>query len=193
MAVCTAVCAGCVSGNGGKGGTEDGSRKTPAEVRFDEYLKDMREVMEEFVDEPVIGPTLTSQEFKEGFDVVYMSEDRSMFSYRCEFVSYTGGAHENTHIDVGTVDVKTGRKLKLEDVVPPSQRAALLSKLDKAVVKKLGGRENLSGKVTLTDNFCLVKNGLMFVFNEYEIAAYCFGSVEVVIPARLKFKKRPSK
>ncbi len=34
----------------------------------------------------------------------------------------------------------------------------------------------------LNDNFLIKKNGLLFVFNPYEIAAYVYGAIEVFIP-----------
>jgi hypothetical protein len=49
------------------------------------------------------------------------------------------------------------------------------------VIKKLGGKENLQGEVLPIENFCVVKEGLKFVYNEYEVACYAAGAVEVVV------------
>ena len=51
------------------------------------------------------------------------------------------------------------------------------------MIAKIGGKDNLQGEVTLTENFYIAGDGLHFVFNEYEVACHAQGLVEVVIPA----------
>jgi hypothetical protein len=49
------------------------------------------------------------------------------------------------------------------------------------VIKKLGGEKNLQGEVLPIENFCAVKGGLKFVYNEYEVACYAARAIEVVV------------
>ena len=49
------------------------------------------------------------------------------------------------------------------------------------VVKKIGGKENLQGEVKITDNCFIAQDGLHSVFNEYEVACYAAGAIEVVV------------
>ena len=74
-----------------------------------------------------------------------------------------------------------GRILKVGDFVADVKRAALKNALYDGAVKALGGKENLQSEVEVVENFYLAKDGLHFVYNEYEIACYAAGPVEVVI------------
>ncbi len=121
----------------------------------------------------------TDQEFKKEYKVAYA--DRQHLSFRCSEYAYTGGAHGNTQITVGTIDRKTGNILTLADVPAFADRDALKRRLHDAVVAKIG-KDALQGEVKPHDNFCLSKDGWHFVFNAYEVASYAIGDVEVVIP-----------
>ena len=130
---------------------------------------------------------LTTKEYKSEYKVVY-TDGRTFFSYWAECFMYTGGAHGGTIVKVGTIDVKTGKRLTTADVIPPEKRDEAIAKIREAVIAKIGGEENLmpSAKEVLSklqENFFVGKNSLHFVFNEYEVACYAQGVVEVVIPA----------
>lgn len=179
---CALIVAGCrcsdaVGQGGDVGGRGDGNS-------LEEYLADVKKTFRDrrFVDDEMIGCALTTREYKSKYEIIYTDRSRTIFSYRYLGFSYTGGAHGATIVGIGTIDVATGRKLTVADVIPADKRAEALARVKKAVVEKIGA-ENLSGEVTLTDNFCVAADGLHFVFNEYELAAYCFGAIEVVIPA----------
>ena len=84
--------------------------------------------------------------------------------------------------------MKTGKQLTTADVIPPEKRDEAIAKIRESVIAKIGGEDNLmpSAKevlATLSENFYVGKDGLHFVFNEYEVACYAQGVVEVVIPA----------
>ena len=83
-------------------------------------------------------------------------------------------------MSVGTLDRKTGRQLTLNDVFGKDGLATLESELRKAVVAKIE-EENVQSPVKPTENFYLAADGWHFVFNEYEIACYACGVVEVVV------------
>ena len=92
------------------------------------------------------------------------------------------------YVKVGTIEVKTGKRLTTADVIPPGKRDEAIAKVREAVIAKIGGEENLmpSAKEVLSklqENFFVGKDGLHFIFNEYEVACYAQGVVEVVIPA----------
>ncbi len=121
----------------------------------------------------------TDQKFKKDYKVVYA--DRQYLSFHCSEYSYTGGAHGNTQVTVGTIDRKTGKLLTLADVPAFANRDALKRRLHDAVVAKIG-KAALQGEVSPHGNFYLSKDGWHFVFNEYEVACHAVGDVEVVIP-----------
>ena len=58
--------------------------------------------------------------------------------------------------------------------------AALESELRKAVVAKIG-EENIQSPVKPIENFYIAADGWHFVYNQYEIACYAIGAVEVVV------------
>ena len=136
-----------------------------------------------------VGGSLTTREYNSKYNVIYANPERTFFSYRAEGDFYTGGAHGSSAVLLGSIDLKSGRKLRIDDVIPADKRAEALSLVKDAVVKKLEGADKLQGKVTLTENFCIAEDGLHFLFQEYEIAAYCFGSIEVIIPAYGEYRR----
>lgn len=127
----------------------------------------------------MVGASITTQEFNKKYKIVYA--DRDYLSFYAKDYSYLGGAHGNTIIRVGTISRTTGRILKVGDFVADGKRAALKAALHREAVKALGGKENLQSEVEVIENFYFAKDGLHFVYNEYEIACYAAGSVEVVI------------
>ena len=167
---------------------------------IDCYVKEIRDVFGDknlasyFESEGVGFSILTTKEYKSEYKVVY-TDQRTFFSYWAESFCYTGGAHGATTVAVGTIDVKTGKKLGIADVIPVDKRAEALARLRKAVVAKVGGEDDLmpSAKEVLAtppDNFYVGEDGLHFVFNEYEVACHAQGVVEVVIPAYGQYKMR---
>lgn len=134
---------------------------------------------------------LTTREYKSEYRVVY-TDQRTFFSYRAECFRYTGGAHGGTVVKVGTIDVRTGKRLTTADVIPEGKRAEAIAKVREAVIAKIGGEINLlptANEVlaSLSENFYVGKDGLHFVFAEYSVAPYhyapeLYGPLEVVIP-----------
>ncbi len=134
---------------------------------------------------------LTTREYKSEYKVAY-TDQRTFFSYRAECFRYTGGAHGGTIVKVGTIDVRTGKRLTTADVIPEDKRAEAIARVREAVVAKIGGEKNLLPTANevlamLTENFYVGKDGLHFVFAEYSVAPYhyapeMYGPVEVVIP-----------
>lgn len=127
----------------------------------------------------LVGSSMTTQEYKSSYSVVFANE--KYISFRAEEYSYAGGAHGSNKITVGIIDRKTGRRLRLADFVPSDKLPELTKLLREKVVKKIGGKENLQGDVWPIENFCVVEGGLKFVYNEYEVACYAAGAIEVVV------------
>ena len=189
LLILESIVAGCVSTE--RSGDED----------FDRYVEFCRETAMTPVDtedpnDPMskvdwmVGASATTQEFNKEYKIVYADGDYLSF-YAKEY-SYLGGAHGNTIIRVGTISRATGRVLKVGDFVADVKRAALKNALYDGAVKALGGKENLQSEVEVVENFYLAKDGLHFVYNEYEIACYAAGPVEVMIDLKsLKSMVKP--
>ena len=184
IGLCVAAFGGCrhVAANG-----ESASDTVSSDFgnRLDCYLNEVKAVFgnKDLAQDVIPGGPLTTREYNSKYEVVYTDPERTFFSYRVESFSFTGGAHGESAVCVGTVDVKSGKKLTVADVIPADKRAEALANVKKAVIAKIGGKDNLQGEVTLTENFYVAGDGLHFVFNEYEVACHARGLVDIVIPA----------
>ena len=122
---------------------------------------------------------MLSWEASEELKPIYADED--YVSYLSKGFYYTGGVHGINAIDVGTIDRKSGKIIRIDDVWKKEEQKALLAKIRELVVKELKGEENLLAEPTLTENFYLSSDGWHFVFNQYEVACYADGVIEVVV------------
>ena len=146
----------------------------------EKYVEYLQEIIADAKKDPdfFIGQTITCREDQCKREMVYL-DDRYL-SYRIEEYWHHGGAHGSTKISVGTLDRETGRQLTLDDVFGKDGLAALESELRKSVIVKIG-EENIQSPVKPIENFYLAADGWHFVYNEYEIACYAIGAVEVVV------------
>ena len=146
----------------------------------EKYVEYLRGIIADAKKDPdfLIGQTITCREDQCKREMVYL--DERYLSYRIEEYTYSGGAHGSTKISVGTLDRETGRQLTLDDVFGKDGLAALESELRKAVVAKIG-EENIQSPVKPIENFYIAADGWHFVYNQYEIACYAIGAVEVVV------------
>lgn len=136
-------------------------------------------------DGTIHAATATVEERHSKYEVVFVNAQYA--SYWCVDWAYTGGAHGNTVVHVGTLDRKTGKKLALGDVFPTHRQKALEAELQQKSSEALAAKDQKlfepeNRGALLTDNFCLMEDGWHFVYSPYEIAPFAAGVVEVVIP-----------
>ncbi|QHV94046.1 DUF3298 and DUF4163 domain-containing protein [Spirosoma endbachense] len=127
-------------------------------------------------------------ELKTTADTVYTSSNA--ITVKIETYAYTGGAHPNSNLAFYTFDRETGKTLALTDLVEDT--TALLSVVEKAFRKQqdLLPQYNLEergyflrdGRFFLPANIGVGRDGLIFYYNPYEIAAYAVGPIEVTVP-----------
>ena len=120
------------------------------------------------------------REYKGEYKIVYV-DARYLSFYVESYVCAGFNAHGGTSITVGTIDRKTGQVLKAADLIPERRRAEVRAGLVDGVAKKLGGKQNLLGEPKIVDNCYLGKDGIHFVYNEYEVAPYAEGPVDAVV------------
>ena len=122
------------------------------------------------------------REYRGEYKIVYV--DAKYLSFYAEAYVCAGfNAHGGTSITVGTIDRKTGQVLKAADLIPECRMAEVRSALIDAVAKKLGGKENLLNEPKIIDNCYFAEGAIHFVYNEYEVAPYAEGPVEVAVLA----------
>ena len=111
--------------------------------------------------------------------------------YLIHKVKYEGGAREYREEQCLNFDTETGELVKLEDVLPPASLALLPSLLTEELLKTYGcrNRKELQDKgiLRLTDiyiplNYELGKEGITFIYNADEIAAYEVGAIRLTLP-----------
>lgn len=95
--------------------------------------------------------------------------------------SYTGGAHGSSYELYRVIDLKTQKKIQLSDIVDVDKvdwNAVLLKNLGKDYQGNLFEQDELS----YNTNFYFDSEGITFVYNQYEIAAYVYGIIPIKVP-----------
>jgi Protein of unknown function (DUF3298) len=114
----------------------------------------------------------------------------AILTVRQETYVYSGGAHPNTHVTFQSFSRQTGHALQLTEVV--SDTTALLKLVEQAFRKEqqIRPEQNLEeagyflrdGQFFLPETFGIGRDGLIFLYNPYEIAAYAVGPISVTVP-----------
>lgn len=104
--------------------------------------------------------------------------------------TYEGGAHGNHASSYHTVEIATGKALKLTDLVEPGfeEKWATLGRVE--ILKSHGQKPDASlkdaglfeDKLELNENWFLVPGGIGFSYAPYEIGPYALGEVLFVLP-----------
>jgi hypothetical protein len=171
--ICSVIAVSCIVFSGCRTNDVDESAQLKC------YIDSISQTLRDESADMLVGSSMTTEEYKSKYTVSFA--DEKYISFRAEEYSYTGGAHGSNKITVGTIDRKTGRRMCLKDFVSADKLPELTKILHAKVITKLGGKEKLQGEVRPIENFCVVKGGLKFVYNEYEVACYAAGAIEVVV------------
>jgi len=103
---------------------------------------------------------------------------------------YEGGAHGNYASVFHTLEISSGREVKLAELVQPGFEKKWAA-LGSAELRKTYGVKPdapltetgmFEDKLELTDNWFLVPGGIGFHYSPYEIGPYAMGSIEFVLP-----------
>jgi hypothetical protein len=115
-----------------------------------------------------------------------------ILSFYIDHFAFTGGAHGLQTRQFTVVNLWTGKELNLQDIFKANSDAQLGSILSEKIheMNHLPTSQSLkdagffSDTVKPTDNFYLTRNGIGFFYNQYDIAPYASGSIDVFIPYR---------
>ncbi len=104
---------------------------------------------------------------------------------------YTGGAHGLENTLYYNLAKPSYTQLSLKDLFKAGYETEL-AKIAEQIFRsneKLSEEDSLSdgyffddGKFSLTSNFLITKDGILFTYNPYEIKAYAYGSTDLLIP-----------
>lgn len=118
-------------------------------------------------------------------------QDDSLLSYAVEYSDYEGGAHGSYRITYTNVDLNRLVTLTEEDLFAPGYYRPLTEKIVQSLMKTYGVSEPDSlltkGFFTIEDivpnnNFWLDREGVHYTYNQYEIAPYAMGAIDVAVP-----------
>lgn len=121
--------------------------------------------------------------------IVY--NNSGLLSYTVSFENYTGGAHGAHAYNNHVIDLATGKPLTEEDIFNEGYQ----EELAKLLVDQIAKDNNLTDAKELENigffsveeifpngNFLVDETGITYSFNEYEIAAYVVGVINVHLP-----------
>lgn len=129
--------------------------------------------------------------------------NEKMASLTIETYQYTGGAHGNPGILPLNIDLATGQKLMLADIVKHDQLQAVIKSAYRELLKRyedglfeeartdintiVNNQEQMPEQRQVEefgnmDNVFLTGDGLMFVWNTYDITPYAAGQPMIFIP-----------
>ena len=165
--------------------------KMEANEAFKKYIKNEQDAFENSIND-----------IREGEDAELLEEDAYMYKFdrlisttikTTEnlmvvdelFSSYDGGAHGYGGDVFYNYDLKSGKRLKLEDVMMLDKGAQ--SQLSELLYKKLMELSESEGQYngmeiwdsSATDNYYIEHGEMVFVYLPYAVAAYCYGVVYV--------------
>jgi hypothetical protein len=112
----------------------------------------------------------------------------NLLSYTIESAQFSGGAHGGTIFRNAVFDLKTGDRLTEDDLFTEESRPLINEMLLKKLmaqnqVEKAEDLEQIGffdvSEIGQYKNFYLTAEGIVYTFNEYEIAAYALGTIEV--------------
>ena len=108
------------------------------------------------------------------------------------YLYYELAAHGMNSIYISVLDLKTGKKVPLEQIlVSPQSMMALEKKQHEVFIQQLKQEHHLSDEEIngfnqtfpfgSSNNWRFTKNGLIFAYNPYEVAPYAYGNIELFI------------
>jgi Protein of unknown function (DUF3298) len=103
--------------------------------------------------------------------------------------AFTGGAHGLQINKYYVFDLKDGKTYKLDDFFIPNYQDQLQALLNNEARKKFDVAENqklsdvgfFMDSIPTSDNFFLVRNGVHFYYNQYQLAPYSWGQIDLFL------------
>jgi hypothetical protein len=124
--------------------------------------------------------------------VSVLADTAGLVSIRCTEFSFLGGAHPNQVVRLGTFIVPSGRRLSVSDCVVSGAEARLTEAVEREfrTVRNLSPGQSLEeagfwfekGAFVLASNWAAEASGMIFYYNDYEIAPHALGPTEVRVP-----------
>lgn len=115
----------------------------------------------------------------------FLKAYKGYIPYRSDTYNYTGGAHGGRTVLCRNFNFKSGEAASEDDIFKENYEEKLTALLVEKAVEYVG-EENAEvlwkEEIKPNGNFVLSKEGILYIFNQYEIAPYAAGVIELDIP-----------
>ena len=155
---------------------------------YKDLEEDFKEESSKATEDSPVGSWFSYYEMSSS-QIVY--NNSGLLSYTVSFENYTGGAHGAHAYNNHVIDLATGKPLTEEDIFNEGYQ----EELAKLLVDQIAKDNNLTDAKELENigffsveeifpngNFLVDETGITYSFNEYEIAAYVVGVINVHLP-----------
>jgi len=146
---------------------------------MDGFMKDYEDFRKEFPDAPAVWY------LKDSTAIVYNSSYILCLANISE--NYLGGAHGSYNVAYTNFDMRNGNVLKTKDIFNKGYETALNKMIEAQYRKQMNlkpGEPLIEGglfdnKIAFNDNFAITNEGIEFLYNQYEIAPYAVGVIDI--------------
>ena len=128
----------------------------------------------------------TQNEQEYSLELTYdKKEYKEYVTYILYTTVYLGGAHPNTTIE--TFTYKNGKRIEIMDVISKEELSKISNYVKKELLSHPGSVSDMIEEGTVSDypnyrNFYYNDRGLVFIFEQYQVAPYSSGIIEVIVP-----------
>lgn len=170
------------------------SPKDALDKYIDNYSKEYRELSKDYYDAKArLGGDGVNSWYWYYLNISnnILFKDANILSYSVEYSDYTGGAHGSLRVLYYTIDLNKIATISQEDIFKPNYQKFLTSK----IIEKLMEKYNLDSPdklieegffdindISPNNNFWMNDKGVHYIYNQYEIAPYSMGPIDVSIP-----------
>lgn len=127
----------------------------------------------------------------ESIETEVLSYDDYLLTYAMHFEEYTGGVHGIYSTHYTNLDLRHLQTLTLGDIFIEGYEEPVTDLLWQQLIKDVNAKDKedaeemgygILGDLMPTENFCLTPDGILFVYNIYEIAPYAMGATSIILP-----------
>lgn len=166
------------------------SPKNAAEANMKDYITEYLKLEDEYKSEKLQGnesPVWMNYVSESKSSVLFNNEQ--FFCFETEAYTFTGGAHGLTAIIYQTIILDSGRMMTLNDLFDEADlnkvakllKEKLATDLGYTAINKLEEVGYDVDAIIPTENFSISKNGINWLYNQYEIAAYVVGQPQIFL------------
>jgi hypothetical protein len=156
---------------------------------FQDYQQDATDSRPAPADTAGIGSYGIGMNYEDQTATYVLYQQGSLLSLGFFRYNFSGGAHGNYGLTPASYDLRTGRRLRYDDIFRPTAAQKLPALLGQAVRPEVGlqpseplDKQLFVNKMPVTHQVYLTATGAVFVYQPYEIASYAQGEIHVFVP-----------